>query len=742
MAFGNILKKDLVNICQDIDENIIIQAIEHIKNSSNTHRDYSTHFITYKEVQYPLKYVLEIANNIILNNDKKIGPKTSYTEDTWTAASTLLELIPNPQQITITTPYNEAGQIFVNTLRQNLLEYAISLGLTVNEQPKQYTALKFDNNNIVEVHYVQKKPAKFKILIQYEELNEKLKKNCKKVPDSYGWKLNGEYWINSERTLNEAIEKILYILTKQVNQDTEIPNGMEQMNTKSNQPLNQILYGPPGTGKTYNTVVKAMEIVGLKELFQNWYMQTSNAQNKDKTFRDYCNAIEKLDMNFKIAIFHMLDKNIFEELKSEITNSEYFVNEYKHATSSGGTSYYDSALNQYGKFLNWLTYEHLKNKFDELKQLGQIEFVTFHQSYSYEEFVEGIKPDLNSEDKLTYELKDGIFKKICSDAQTTIKIEKNFDQIYDQLIKDLNSSKKLLILTTPNGSEFGIKTNKKNNLKIYTGENFDRNSVGVITKDYLQNEIFKNGRKCYVQGILDYLNEHYKLNMQTTKNTNKYILIIDEINRGNISKIFGELITLIEEDKRESLSLKLPYSQDPFTVPKNLYIIGTMNTSDRSIASIDIALRRRFTFKEMMPDATLIDEKLEIQDLNIQDIFKTLNERISVLLDRDHQIGHSYFMNLKADKDLETNFKQVWFDCIIPLLNEYFYGDWDKLQALLGKAQDNGESFIKKLSQVKFATDYTCDEDETFDFTPQKDIDFSKALKNAFETKKDEQEEK
>lgn len=660
MAFGNVLKEDLVNICQNIDENIIIQAIEHIKNNSNTHRDYSTHFITYKEVQYPLKYVLEVANNIILNNDKKIGPKTSYNEDSWTAASTLLELIPNPKRITITTPYNEAGQIFVNTLRQNLLEYAISLGLTVNEQPKQYTALKFDNNNIVEVHYVQKKPAKFKILIQYEELNEKLKKNCKKVPDSYGWKLNGEYWINSERTLNEAIEKILYILTKQVNQDTEIPNGMEQMNTKSNQPLNQILYGPPGTGKTYNTVVKAMEIIN-------------------------------------------------DEKYEKISNEKY---------------------------------KNLKKEFDKLKQTGQIEFVTFHQSYSYEEFVEGIKPDLNSEDKLTYELKDGIFKKICSDAQTTIKIEKNFDQIYDQLIKDLNSSKKLLILTTPNGSEFGIKTNKKNNLKIYTGENFDRNSVGVITKDYLQNEIFKNGRKCYVQGILDYLNEHYKLNMQTTKNTNKYILIIDEINRGNISKIFGELITLIEEDKRESLSLKLPYSQDPFTVPKNLYIIGTMNTSDRSIASIDIALRRRFTFKEMMPDATLIDKNLKVHGLNIQDIFKTLNERISVLLDRDHQIGHSYFMNLKADKDLETNFKQVWFDCIIPLLNEYFYGDWDKLQALLGKAQDNGESFIKKLSQVKFATSYTCDEDETFDFTPQKDIDFSKALRNAFETKKDEQEEK
>ena len=517
----------------------------------------------------------------------------------------------------------------------------------------------------------------------------------------------------------------------------------------------------------------------------------------------------------KISVF-IIYKNIFEELKSEITNSEYFVNEYKHATSSDGTSYYNSALNQYGKFLNWLTYEHLKNKFDELKQLGQIEFVTFHQSYSYEEFVEGIKPDLKTND-LKYELKEGIFKQLCNYAKEIeeIKTEYNFDfdniSIYKILIPDNNLFEYCIeqdciainwgddIDFTDCKSEQDI-TNKipqehnhrkqcisqlnlfklwidkdieegKDVIIVVPGSMTSIKGIAKITGDYYFNNEIENGaqqrpvewlkkninisseniyyakftpptitgmykEKINKEAFLNLINNKYSANNQNA------VLIIDEINRGNISKIFGELITLIEEDKRESLSLKLPYSQDPFTVPKNLYIIGTMNTSDRSIASIDIALRRRFTFKEMMPDSTLIDEKLGIQDLNIQDIFKTLNERISVLLDRDHQIGHSYFMNLKADKDLETNFKQIWFDCIMPLLNEYFYGDWDKLQALLGKAQDNGESFIKKLSQVKFATSYTCDEDETFDFTPQKDIDFSKALKNAFETKKDEQEEK
>ncbi len=217
------------------------------------------------------------------------------------------------------------------------------------------------------------------------------------------------------------------------------------------------------------------------------------------------------------------------------------------------------------------------------------------------------------------------------------------------------------------------------------------------------------------------------------KITKKYVLINYEINRGNISKIFGELITLIEEDKRENMTVTLPYSHGPFTVPKNLYIIGTMNTSDRSIASIDIALRRRFIFKEMMPDVNLIPEK-EVFDIKLKEIFTTLNERISILLDRDHQIGHSYFMKLKDSNNIETDFQRVWFDCIMPLLNEYFYGDWEKLRALLGEAQKDGKSFIKKIENVKFAINYDCDEDDKYDFVQEteQDFNFKAALENAF----------
>ncbi|MBR4891768.1 MAG: AAA family ATPase [Alphaproteobacteria bacterium] len=161
----------------------------------------------------------------------------------------------------------------------------------------------------------------------------------------------------------------------------------------------------------------------------------------------------------------------------------------------------------------------------------------------------------------------------------------------------------------------------------------------------------------------------------------KYVLIIDEINRGNISKIFGELITLIEPSKRlwneEPMTVTLPYSQEPFNVPNNLYLIGTMNTSDRSIAAVDIALRRRFFFVPMRPEDNLVTD---VQGIYLHSIFKNLNKKIEILLDEDHMIGHSYLMGCKTVAEV----KKVWFDEIMPLLNEYFYGDWDRLSLVLG----------------------------------------------------------
>ena len=262
-----------------------------------------------------------------------------------------------------------------------------------------------------------------------------------------------------------------------------------------------------------------------------------------------------------------------------------------------------------------------RKEYQIMLDAGQIVFVTFHQSMSYDDFIEGIKPK-TKDGKITYEVKNGIFKELCAKAK----------------------------------------------------------------KDKLKN----------------------------------YVMIIDEINRGNVANIFGELISLIEDDKRlgasEELHAELPYSHTIFGVPKNVYIIGTMNTADRSVEALDSALRRRFTFKEMMPKSELVPEENKVRS-----IFKIINQRIEVLKDREHQIGHSYFMGVENEDDL----KDVFYDKIIPLLQEYFYGDYEKIQLVLG------EGFVKKESEsVKFAGDKSGDFDvsEVYRIVPKDKCNMDEAI--------------
>jgi len=330
------------------------------------------------------------------------------------------------------------------------------------------------------------------------------------------------------------------------------------------------------------------------------------------------------------------------------------------------------------------------SKFDEAKEDNRVEFVTFHQSYSYEDFIEGFRP----QDDGTIKLEDGIFKKLCNDAEINLlkasdKKEILFIDAINLLLKEkIENQENVKINLKRDNSYFNIYD--YNDKTIYfekqNGDKSHTLSLKTLEKMYYEetNNIINGGLAPYYNPILEKLLKlKNEIKVEKTEQKNYYI-VIDEINRGNISKIFGELITLIEEDKRAKISnndyeVTLPYSKEKFKVPSNLYIIATMNSTDKSIATIDIALRRRFTFLKMKPNLDLIPE-------NARDLFNNINKYIEETLGEDYQLGHSYFMNVENENDLEfvKEYK------IKPLLEEYFYGDaenHEKIKKILDKRE-------------------------------------------------------
>ncbi len=330
----------------------------------------------------------------------------------------------------------------------------------------------------------------------------------------------------------------------------------------------------------------------------------------------------------------------------------------------------------------------LKTRFDQYKEQGQIKFVTFHQSFSYEDFVEGIRAETDEHGSLTYNVKSGVFKEICEDAElesevksskTLVPTEASINQVIESLIQKAKLEEQTFY--TKRNVEFKVTSNASGTLFAQTSKDTSISLSLRHIKNYLKFQS-KNivDNRAYEWAIANSLSSEIQFE-DIDKQIKPYVLIVDEINRGNISRIFGELITLIEDSKRqgaeEELSVTLPYSKEEFSVPSNVYIIGTMNSSDRSLTGLDIALRRRFTFVEMPPKPELLND-IEVEGVNIGKLLEVINQRIEVLLDRDHCIGHANFMSLKNQPTLE-HLASIFTQKIIPQLQEYFFDDWAKI---------------------------------------------------------------
>ena len=440
-----------------------------------------------------------------------------------------------------------------------------------------------------------------------------------------------------------------------------IENNHRQPMPRPNMPLNQILFGPPGTGKTHTLLHDFIP------LFTETDTQISLEEFETQ-------AIAKLPW-WKVIAAVLLDLGIptrvpdikehrFVQYKLGVseTNSldqtmwgQLSAHTIRDSTTVQYSSRQDPAIFNKNEESHWfIVDEQVEMVSDVLGILDQIsdyqpitttkdnyKFITFHQSFNYEDFIEGIKPTLDKEEGNTnvdYKMVDGAFYEACDKAA--------------QL-------------------------------------------AGFIS-------------------LTDCIEKHTKeQRTEMFANAAPYAIFIDEINRGNVSQIFGELITLIESNKRlteDEVPCRLTYSRRKFGVPPNLYLIGTMNTADRSVEALDAALRRRFTFTEMPPVSSRIEEQgnriyeLEIDGgrFNLVQMLDRINGRLEVLLDKDHLIGHSFFMKVEDVPSL----KQAFSKEIIPLLQEYFYGDFGKISLILGegfcegkKAGDDRKLFAKVNSE-------------------------------------------
>ncbi|RYZ59755.1 MAG: hypothetical protein EOP07_02990 [Proteobacteria bacterium] len=486
--------------------------------------------------------------------------------------------------------------------------------------------------------------------------------------------------VYKERESSGAVESIKISSAR----EEEVLDGLEgaPIAAKSCLPLNTILSGPPGTGKTYEAAYRALEIIDG----HSFNFESSEAERRSKAMRRY----------------------------------------------------------------------------NELKDQKRIQMVTFHQSFSYEDFVEGIRPEVNSEsESIRYSIHRGVIRDLVDQMKMQTSVAKKFDIKPNAMVWRISLGSEDHFDYSRKDGSIGLDYGWKDDIsdvdfdalkasgehilgkwalaafrdELETGDVVcvfkDSNSIrstGVVVGEYYfdkKQSGFRHRRK--VKWIDDQSHSIIEMNggkrmmlpafhrlasvklpdllnllspsPSKAKDAGKpFVLIIDEINRGNLSKIFGELITLIEDDKREgsvnALSLKLPYSGESFSLPQNLYIIATMNTADRSIAMIDYALRRRFSFHHIGPDSSVVSEFAE--DFPLRALFETINNKIEISLGRDYMIGHSLFLQI----DTVPKLKSAWFDQILPLLKEYFFDDLHTLRSIV-------PGFVEELPSLGSSRNYS-----------------------------------
>jgi len=419
--------------------------------------------------------------------------------------------------------------------------------------------------------------------------------------------MSGEYWQRGEEANSVLWQLFREASNNQI--ENEVFVGALNINAVGKTKISQALFS------VFPRYYFPIDSVTRPWLDRNQITIPMQDRDTENYLQEYERCIEDIKEKFPNREFSEISHEAFiQPLNNDGEELDLNLNTILYGPPGTGKTYSTSKKAVYIIDSNWCTknnidgetqladkqVEKIKQKYDDFTNSGQIVFTTFHQSFSYEDFIQGISAKLDEDGNLRYEVNPGIFKKLCDKAD----------------------------------------------------ENPDK----------------------------------------------KYVLIIDEINRGNISKIFGELITLLEKDKRKgaknALAVKLPHSKDGdlFSIPSNVHVIGTMNTADKSLANMDLALRRRFDFEEIPPKYDLLDGRI-LEGVDIGQLLKTINQRIEVLIDRDHLIGHSYML----DVDSLDGLKKVFEKKIIPLLQEYFYDDWQRIRWVLNDhRKDQENQFIRK----------------------------------------------